>query len=121
MADREGLLFSVSRKDFEIEAFRGSGNGGQNRNKRDTACRIRHRASGAVATAQEHRTFDLNRKNAFLRLVASAKFKTWLAEMTKAAQGLPTIEERVEQAMCLENLKIEVREGGKWKKELVND
>lgn len=114
MTGQRELLFSVTRKDFEIEAFRGSGNGGQNRNKRDTACRIRHPASGAVATAQEHRTFDLNRKTAFLRLAASPKFKIWLAEMTQAAQGLPTIDQRVENAMCLENLKIEVRDRGKW-------
>ena len=54
MKPEKQLLFSVTRDQFDIQFMRGSGNGGQNRNKRDTACRIRHPASGAVATAQEY-------------------------------------------------------------------
>ena len=38
-------IFSVLRDQFEVDFMRGSGNGGQNRNKRDTACRIKHRAT----------------------------------------------------------------------------
>ena len=58
----------VSRSDLRVEFYRGSGAGGQNRNKRDTACRITHLPTGTVATAQEHRTQDRNRKAAFSRL-----------------------------------------------------
>lgn len=111
--DRE-LLFSVTRKDLEIESYRGSGNGGQNRNVRDTACRIRHRDSGVVAQAEEHRTFDANRKTAFLRLTKHPKFRVWLAEMTQIAQGFPSIEERVAAAMDEKHLKVEVQNKGKW-------
>lgn len=114
MAERE-LLFSVTRKDFDIQAFRGSGNGGQNRNVRDTAVRIRHRASGTVTEAQEHRTFDQNRRAAFLRMTKHPKFRIWLAEMTAVARGLPSIEERVQTTMRPENLKVEYRNSqGKW-------
>lgn len=112
--DRQ-LLFRVSRKDFKIEAYRGTGNGGQNKNKRDTACRIRHPDSGAVATAEEHRTFEQNRKAAFLRLTKTAKFRVWHAEMVQIAQGLPSIEERVERAMAPRNIKVETKdEKGRW-------
>lgn len=112
--DRE-LLFSVTRKDLEIQAYRGSGNGGQNRNKRDTACRIKHPASGAVTQAQEHRTFEQNRKAAFLRLTKHPKFRVWLAEMVQIAEGFPSIDERVAKEMREENLQIEVRdEAGRW-------
>lgn len=114
MVERE-LLFSVTRKDLDIEAFRGSGKGGQNRNKRDTAVRIRHRDSGAVTEAQEHRTFDQNRRAAFLRLTKHPKFRIWLAETTRIAQGFPSIDERVERAMQPENLKVETRNlQGRW-------
>lgn len=114
MAGRE-LLLSVTRKDLDIEHYRGSGNGGQNRNVRDTACRIRHRDSGAVAQAEEHRTFDANRKTAFLRLTKHPKFRVWLAEMTQIAQGLPSVEQRVEEAMDPKFLKVEVRnDSGRW-------
>ncbi len=116
MAERE-LLFSVTRKDFDIQAFRGSGNGGQNRNTRDTAVRIKHRASGAVAEAQEHRTFDQNRRAVFLRVTKHPKFRMWLAEMVQIAKGLPSVDERVQEAMLPENLKIEYRKKGKWELE----
>lgn len=113
--DPKDLLFSVTRKDLDIVAFRGSGNGGQNRNVRDTACRIRHRESGAVTEAQEHRTFDQNRRAAFLRLAKHPKFRIWLAEMTQIAQGMPSIGERVERAMSPQNLRVETRNlTGKW-------
>lgn len=114
MSGSRELLFSVTRKDFEIEAFRGSGNGGQNRNKRDTACRIRHRPSGTVAEAQENRTFDHNRKAAFLRLTAHPKFRTWLTVRTAEAQGRKSVEQQVDEMMSLENLKIEVKDNGRW-------
>ena len=59
---------SVSKKDLRIDYFRGSGKGGQNRNKRDTACRIRHKETGITATAEEHKSQAQNRKAAFKRL-----------------------------------------------------
>lgn len=111
------LLFSVTRKDFEITAYKGTGNGGQNKNKRETACRIKHPGSGAVTQAEEHRTFDANRKAAFLRMTTHPKFRVWLAEMTKIAQGFPSIEEQVAEMMREENLLVETKESGRWKAE----
>lgn len=58
----------VRRSDLRIDYYRGSGAGGQNRNKRDTACRITHIPTGLAATAEEHRTQGRNRKAAFHRL-----------------------------------------------------
>ncbi len=53
-----------------IETFRVSGPGGQHRNRRDTAVRIRHRSTGVVAQAYERRSQLLNRRLALKRLRA---------------------------------------------------
>ena len=59
----------VTKKDLRIDKFRGSGKGGQNRNKLETAIRIMHIPTGIVSQAQEQRTQGQNLKIAFKRLV----------------------------------------------------
>lgn len=73
-AVREKVL-SVTIKDCDVQTKRGSGAGGQNRNKRDTAVRIVHRASGAVGESQEERSQLQNKRTAFRRMAESLKFK----------------------------------------------
>jgi peptide chain release factor 1 len=60
----------VRRTDLRVDFYRGSGPSGQNRNKRDTACRIMHLPTGTVASAQDERTQEANRRLAFRRLAA---------------------------------------------------
>ena len=55
-------------RDTEITFFRGSGKGGQNRNKVETGVRVRHIPSGIVLEADEERTQGQNRRIAFERL-----------------------------------------------------
>ena len=61
LAGKEGgggvmeLLFSIGPKDFKWDFFKTSGPGGQNKNKRDTACRCTHIASGAIGIGSEER------------------------------------------------------------------
>lgn len=71
---RERIL-SVTLADCDVQTKRGSGKGGQNRNKRDTAVRIVHRASGAVGESQEQRSQLQNKRAAFRRMAESPKFK----------------------------------------------
>jgi len=59
---------SVTKKDLRIEYFRGSGAGGQHRNKKDTACRITHIPTGLFSSCQEHKSQKQNLKTAFKRL-----------------------------------------------------
>lgn len=109
------LLFSVTKKDLDIEFIRGSGSGGQHRNKVSTGCRITHRESGAVGLATDNKSQIQNKKNAFLRLSNSPKFKMWLARKTKEMLEGKTTDEKVNEMMAPRNLKIEVKNGdGRW-------
>lgn len=47
---------SIKETDLEIVRLKGSGPGGQNRNKRETGIRITHLPTGLVVMATERRT-----------------------------------------------------------------
>lgn len=103
--------FSVTLADCDVQCKRGSGAGGQNRNKRDTAVRIVHRASGAVGESQEERSQLQNKKTAFRRMSETTTFKLWV----KKQCGLDDlIKAQVEREMWPVNLRTEVQEDGKW-------
>lgn len=57
-------------EDCDFEAFRSSGPGGQNVNRRETAVRLTHRPSGIVVTCQEERSQFRNRQIALEKLQA---------------------------------------------------
>jgi protein subunit release factor B len=112
MEDREPIL-SVTKKDFVLEWYSGSGAGGQHRNKHQNCCRIKHPESGAEATGTESRSREQNKDAAFRRLVDSSKFMTWLKRRAAEIMGQGTenivaeLSKRVEDQMKPENLKIE--------------
>lgn len=54
--------------DCDVTAGRASGPGGQNRNKVETAIRIKHQPTGVIASATERRHKEQNRKQAVFRL-----------------------------------------------------
>jgi protein subunit release factor B len=60
------LLFSSD--EIRVETFKASGPGGQHRNKRETAVRVRHLPSGISALATEHRSQARNKELALRRL-----------------------------------------------------
>lgn len=113
--DRKPLV-SVTKDDFELQTFRAGGNGGQGQNKRSTGVRLIHKASGARGEARDERSFDQNRKNAFLRLTESTVFKNWLKIETSRALGNEIkIEEQVRRAMNPKNIRTEVKDNnGRW-------
>ena len=74
---KKTLLFSVTKNDFEISLFSGTGNGGQNRNKHQICVRMSHPPSGAFSTGQRERTLTANMRDAFKSIVENKKFKTW--------------------------------------------
>ena len=118
MNENKVLLFSLSKdkRDFVVQPFKGSGKGGQKRNKTMSACRIIHPASGTVSECQEERSFEQNKQRAFERLAEKPKFKAWLEiEKARATGMLYNIEKNVEEQMRDSNILIEVKdENGNW-------
>ena len=111
-------LISLTKRDFVIQPFRGSGNGGQHRNKTLSACRIIHPASGAVSECQEERSFEQNKRRAFERLHDKEKFKLWLKiEVARITGQTALIEEKVDGMMNKKNLLVEIVENDRWVKE----
>ena len=109
------LLFTLSKSkgDFIVQPFKGSGKGGQKRNKTMSACRIIHTASNTVSECQEERSFEQNKKKAFERLLEKDSFKSWhKLEIAKSLGRVADIESEVNKAM--NNVKVEICVNGKW-------
>lgn len=58
----------LTKNDFEIQWFSGTGGGGQHRNKHQNCCRIIHKETGLKAQSTEHKDRPSNQRDAFNRL-----------------------------------------------------
>lgn len=108
------LLFRVTAADCEWIFQRGSGNGGQKKNKTNSAVRCIHRASGAAGYAEDTRSQAQNKGIAFRRMAETAEFKGWhkLESMRRLGQ-LIDIEDIVDREM--KNIKVEGKDDkGLW-------
>jgi protein subunit release factor A len=59
---------TVRKEDLEISYYRGSGPGGQHRNKTDSACRMKHIPTGHTTQSEEHKKQGQNKKAAWKRM-----------------------------------------------------
>lgn len=83
---RRTKMFSVTADDCRWDVFRGSGNGGQKKQKTSSGVRCVHEASGAEGKATDSRDQAVNRKTAFERMAASKEFQSWLQLKIDAMQ-----------------------------------
>lgn len=90
---RGKLIFSVTADDCEFLAKRGSGAGGQKRNKTSSAMQCFHAPSGAMGESEDQREQSQNRKLAFQRMVESKEFQGWLKVKIEALKENIEIEE----------------------------
>ena len=108
-------LFSVTKKDFDIHYFSGKGAGGQYRNKHQNCVRMKHRESGAMSSGQSNRDRKSNIKEAINTIVNSSKFKIWINRRVHEVVEGKKIEDKVEEQMKPNNLKVEVKDDmNKW-------
>ncbi len=109
------LLFSITKKDFKVDYFSGTGAGGQHRNKHQNCVRLKHLESGAMSTGQSSRSRQQNMREALSSLVANVKFKLWHTRKVNEILTGKTIEDTVNELMHDENIKVEtVNNDGKW-------
>lgn len=108
------LLFSVGKKNLDIEFFSGTGAGGQYRNKHQNCVRIKHKESGAMSTGQSNRERPANIKEAFSSLVKNPLFVVWHNKKIQEILSGKTLEEKVKESMKPQNLRVEGKVEGKW-------
>ena len=108
-------LISVTKNDCVWQYERGTGPGGQKRNKTSSKVRCSHPPSGAEGLSDETRSQHQNKRLAFVKMVESKKFQAWLRLETLRKRGkLLEIEEAVNKAMR-GPFRLEVKNEGKWK------
>jgi len=117
-------FFSITAKDCEWSYTKGTGAGGQKRNKTSSAVHCIHKASGAHGYSESSRSQLDNRQEAFRKMSETDKFKKWLhIEYMKRTGEHYEIERQIQAS--LNKVKVEVKIDSKWTKvsqdQLVDD
>lgn len=108
------LLFSVSISDCKVSTFTVKGPGGGGKDTSNTGVRVTHPPSGASGVGVTHRSQHKNKQDAFKRMRQDAKFKAWHTKMVAELMSGKTLDEKVDEAMQPENLRVEARGENGW-------
>lgn len=112
MTDKKPL-FTITAKDCEWSYTRGSGNGGQKKNKTSSAVHCMHRPSGAHGYSEASRSQADNKQEAFQKMYQSPEFQLWLnLEFMKRSGEMAEIERKVQQELA--KVKTEIKIDGVW-------
>lgn len=108
------ILFSVTASDCEWSYTKGSGAGGQKRNKTSSAVHCFHRPSGAYGYSEASRSQHDNKVDAFTKMAATDEFRKWHHLETLRRNGMmQQIDDYV--ASELKKIKVEIKdENGRW-------
>jgi protein subunit release factor B len=102
-------LFTVTPADLREEHFRGSGNGGQKKQKTSSGVRFTHEPSGASAESEAQRSQTQNRREALRKLACHPKFTAWAkAQAAAIVEGHRSLERKIDSMMSEKNLKVEL-------------
>ncbi len=105
------LLFSVTRNDCVWSYTKGTGAGGQKRNKTSSAVHCWHPPSDARGYSEASRSQHENKSDAFVKMCGTKEFKDWhRREVWRRLGVLEQIDRAVEQGMRPEHLRLEVKD-----------
>ena len=108
------LLFSVTAKDCDWSYTKGTGAGGQKRNKTSSAVHCRHKPSGAYGYSEASRSQHENKRDAFVKMANTKEFQHWNKMEAMRRMGvIDDINAKVDREMLI-NTKLEVRVDGVW-------
>jgi len=109
------MEYRVTKKNFILTWFSGTGAGGQHRNRHMNCCRLKHVDTGVVKTGQSHRSRAANQAEALNAIAKDPRFLAHAALKLRELERGETTEQRVEKMMRRDNLLIETKdENGNW-------
>lgn len=113
MENQTKPVLTLTASDFTWSYTKGTGAGGQKRNKTSSAVHCKHEPSKAHGYSEGSRSQHDNRREAFERCVETPEFKDWLRlEVMRRSGEAARIEQEVKRQLNF--IKVEVQQGGKW-------
>jgi protein subunit release factor B len=101
--------FSVRISDCREEHYRGSGNGGQKKQKTSSGVRLTHEPSAVTVECEAQRSQHKNRVEALRKLANHPKFRAWCSAESRArAEGHASLERKIDASLEEKNLLVEV-------------
>lgn len=109
------LIFSVTANDCEWSYTKGTGAGGQKRNKTSSAVHCFHRPSGAHGYSESSRSQLDNKQDAFVKMAETKEFKKWhQLESLRRSGRMKSIDQTVREEM--QKIRVEIKDdNGLWK------
>mgnify|MGYP003349724956 CR=1 FL=1 len=101
MEKKKELLFSVTKDDCDWSYTKGTGSGGQKKNKTSSAVHCKHRASGAKAYSESSRSQLDNKREAFVKMCETETFKKWHRLETLRRTGMM---DQIDRKVAEENM-----------------
>jgi len=109
---KDKIFSLIPGRDLIFSTTKGSGPGGQHRNKTETCVILEHPASGVKVRAQSHKSQRRNKVEALERLAQDKKFKLWVKmEAAARSEGYTSLKSKVEDSMREDRLSVEIVTG----------
>ena len=87
------LIKTITKKDLKWDFFRGSGKGGQKRNKTENCARCTHLQSKSFSTSESSRSKQQNIKKALQKIVRTPSFLNWIDSLFETKHNFKIIVE----------------------------
>ena len=112
-SNKKVLLFSVTADDCRWAYTKGTGAGGQKRNKTSSAVHCFHDPSGAHGYSESSRSQLDNKRDAFIKMFETKEFKLWHhIESLKRNGRMAEIDAYVAREM--RKVRVDVKVDGRW-------